>query len=510
VGRYAIVDQLGKGGMGVVYRGWDPQLQRAVAIKMLAAPADGSGMRERFERFAREARSVAALAHPNIVVVHDVGQDDGRPFIAMEYLDGESLAELIERDATLPVAEALRLAIALCDGIAYAHGRGVIHRDLKPGNLMVTSAGVLKILDFGLARITGDPAEIGLTQTGALMGTVQYMSPEQLAGRAADERSDVFAAGAVVYELFARRPAFPARHPSQAMFQLLHVTPEPLAAVVQGVPDGLDAVVARALQKDPAARFQRMDEFGTALRALSDTTGVAPPPARAEVGPIAVGRTNEPGAPRHDSAMDDVLRDWGALVGEALREPTRMPGATPDSIADGDAPHQVLAVERAAMTPVAMTPSRAAEMPRTGSGAIDGAPRKADVSRRAWAVGLTVAAVVAAVAAVVTLALVFGVWGRPADSSDVSSTQSTPLAPVPSSVEPGPAPPTSIPAASPTDRDGSGDGPAARPTAASGPAPARGTPNSRCTALLERAGLGEELSPADRAYLTEQCRSGGR
>jgi serine/threonine protein kinase len=205
IGRYEIVDRLGEGGMGVVYRARDPQLQRTVAIKVLSAEGESEMHQQLRERFAREASSVASLKHHHIVIIYDVGEDAGRPFIAMEFLDGESLADLIKREGSLTREDKIRLSLELCSGLGYAHRRGIVHRDIKPANLMVTGDGVLKILDFGLARVTADVTHAGLTQAGTLLGTPNYMSPEQVMGQSVDHRSDIFAVGAVLYELFAGR-----------------------------------------------------------------------------------------------------------------------------------------------------------------------------------------------------------------------------------------------------------------------------------------------------------------
>jgi serine/threonine protein kinase len=196
IDRYEIVERLGRGGMGVVYLATDPALGRTVAIKMLTE--DNEELRE---RFAREARSAAALKHNNIVTIYDVGEDQGRPFIAMEYLEGENLAEVIRRRAQVPLRQKLDWILELCAGLGYAHRTHIVHRDIKPANLLITTEGALKILDFGIARVTADATADGLTRMGMLMGSPHYMSPEQAEGQPVDERSDIFAVGLVMYEL---------------------------------------------------------------------------------------------------------------------------------------------------------------------------------------------------------------------------------------------------------------------------------------------------------------------
>ena len=216
--------------MGTVYLARDPQLARTLAIKVLLVD---SGHDELRERFAREARSAAALRHPNIVTIYDVGEQAGQPFIAMEYVNGESVAEMIRRRAPIALERKLELIQELYEGLAYAHKSGIIHRDIKPSNLMVTADGDLKILDFGLARLKG-AADSGLTQTGFIIGTPYYMSPEQIEGRLIDQRSDIFAAGLVMYELLTYQKAFSADVPWAVLRQdRLH-----RRAVHPGAPSG--------------------------------------------------------------------------------------------------------------------------------------------------------------------------------------------------------------------------------------------------------------------------------
>jgi serine/threonine protein kinase len=193
IGRYEIVERLGAGAMGMVYRANDPVLHRTVAIKVLPHASD-----ELRERFAQEARAAASLRHPGVVTIYDVGEDEGRPFIAMECLEGETMASLIARRAPLLIDQRLQLIIDLCEGLGYAHQHDLIHRDIKPANLMVTPQG-LKILDFGLARLVASTAHGALTTAGSVIGTAHYMSPEQVLGTTADHLSEVFAVGLVIH-----------------------------------------------------------------------------------------------------------------------------------------------------------------------------------------------------------------------------------------------------------------------------------------------------------------------
>ena len=194
IGRYQVLERIGEGGMGSLYLARDPAIDRLVAIKLLRRGFDTEAVRE---RFAREARAAGRLRHPNIVTIFDVGEHDGDPFIAMEFLAGETLAELVRQGAGLTLSRRLKLLEELCDGLAYAHRAGLVHRDIKPANLMVDAEGVLKILDFGIVRVS----DSGVTQAGVLVGTINYMSPEQVLGTGVDHRSDIFAVGLVAYEL---------------------------------------------------------------------------------------------------------------------------------------------------------------------------------------------------------------------------------------------------------------------------------------------------------------------
>ncbi|HEX9799956.1 MAG TPA: protein kinase [Thermoanaerobaculia bacterium] len=275
--RYRLGDKLGAGGMGVVYRAFDTRLERPVALKVL--PPEAVGDASRRERFVREAKAASALNHPHIVTVFDIdrvatatGEVD---LLAMELVDGEPLDDRLGRGA-LPIAEALELAIQLTDALAAAHRAGIVHRDVKPGNLMVTASGQLKLLDFGLARtlpgVNVDPTAAtvpdGLTMTGAVVGTPAYMSPEQALGRAADARSDVFAAGCVVYEMLAGRRPFAGEAPMDQLVAVVKNEPAPLRGLRAEVPPALERIVARCLAKDPTARCASGAELHAELVAL--------------------------------------------------------------------------------------------------------------------------------------------------------------------------------------------------------------------------------------------------
>ena len=243
IGRYQVVRRIGSGGMGSVFLARDPELDRAVAIKLVKD--DLTDDPELRERFSREARSAARLRHPNIITIFDIGEHEGRPFIAMEYLPGESLADIIRRQPAIELSRVLRWMESLSRGLAHAHRAGIVHRDIKPANLMVDPDGVLKIVDFGIARL-GDSS---LTRDGMLVGTANYMAPEQLLGSGADERCDIFAFGAVFYELLTARKAFPGTIADGLFNRICHEPPEPLAKLCPDL-DRVQRIVAMALEKD--------------------------------------------------------------------------------------------------------------------------------------------------------------------------------------------------------------------------------------------------------------------
>jgi tetratricopeptide (TPR) repeat protein len=236
--------------MGALYLARDPQLDRLVAIKLLKDDLqDNSELRE---RFLREARSVARLRHSNIVVVHDVGEDEGRSFMAMEYIAGATLADVLLRTPVPPLTARLAMVEDLCAGLAHAHSAGIIHRDIKPANIMIDADGVVKILDFGIARL----ADSGMTQEGQIMGSVNYMSPEQVMGRGVDQRTDIFAAGTVLYELITLKQAFPGGIDTGVLHRILHEGPLPLERWTPDIDPELATVVQRAMARDPSARYQ--------------------------------------------------------------------------------------------------------------------------------------------------------------------------------------------------------------------------------------------------------------
>jgi eukaryotic-like serine/threonine-protein kinase len=283
LGRYQIRSLLGAGGIGEVYRARDPHLEREVAIKILAGR---SGITtDQLARFEHEARAVAALNHPNILAIHDVGVQAGMPFIVSELLEGETLRAHLAKGA-LPVDEATGVALQIAAGLTAAHDKGIVHRDLKPENVFITRDGRVKILDFGLAKQTGVVAanaasrSTEVTDYGLVVGTVGYMSPEQVRGHEADARSDVFAFGAVLYEMLTGVRAFTGDSAVETMHAVLTVAPKAPGVVRPGLSSALEHVVERCLEKDPLRRFSSTPEVAAALAVARHSSETVPRPTR--------------------------------------------------------------------------------------------------------------------------------------------------------------------------------------------------------------------------------------
>ncbi len=271
-GKYKILEELGHGGMGVVHKAEDVKLKRFVALKFL--PPHLMDSPELKERFLVEAQAAAALNHPNICVIHEVGDDEGRPYIAMEFVDGETLKDKL-RKGPLKADEALAIACQLAAGLGEAHHKGIIHRDIKSANIMVTAKGQAKVMDFGLAKLRGGSS---LTKSQTTIGTVAYMSPEQARGGDLDARTDIWSLGVVLYELLSGKLPFRGDHDQAVIHQIVHVEPEPLKRARPDLPAGLEEIVGQALAKKPAARYQTMEELGTDLEAVAE--GLKPLNAR--------------------------------------------------------------------------------------------------------------------------------------------------------------------------------------------------------------------------------------
>jgi Tol biopolymer transport system component len=278
LGPYDIESLLGAGGMGEVYRARDARLNRTVAIKVL--PKSFSADADRLQRFTLEARAAAALNHPNILSIFDIGEEQGAPYIVSELLEGTTLRELV-RNGPMPVRKAIDCALQTARGLAAAHDKGIVHRDLKPENIFVTDDGRVKILDFGLAKLTR-PEATGAegealtaqvnTEPGQVMGTAGYMSPEQVRGKAADHRADIFAFGSILYEMLSGKRAFRGESPADTMSSILKEEPEELSETGRNIPLPLERIVRHCLEKNPARRFQSAGDVAFNLEALADSS----------------------------------------------------------------------------------------------------------------------------------------------------------------------------------------------------------------------------------------------
>jgi serine/threonine-protein kinase len=314
IGKYEVVKLIGRGGMGTIYKARDSVLERSVALKVVSSLEVTPELRT---RFFREAQACARLSHPNIVTIHDMGEDGGRLFIVMELLEGEELRQLIARRAPLELEEKLTVLRQLCDGLSFAHQKGIVHRDIKPANIFLVRNGRVKILDFGIAQIAAVATQGDLTRTGMIMGTLRYMAPEQVRGRA-DHRSDIFSVAAVAYELLGGRPPFTGQDPLQILEQLRTEVPPPLAELEPSLPPELSTIVERGMQKDPEHRFAELGQMAQQLelvrRKLAD--GAKRPPVHRQLLDPPDPYKAEP---RDPPAPEAPAREAPALVSPAVK-----------------------------------------------------------------------------------------------------------------------------------------------------------------------------------------------
>jgi TolB-like protein/tRNA A-37 threonylcarbamoyl transferase component Bud32 len=274
-GRYKIMEELGRGGMGVVYKAKDTKLKRTVALKFL--PPELTHVPEVKTRFMREAQAAAALDHPNICTVHEFDETEEKTFISMAYIEGQSLKEKIE-SGPMELDEALRIATQVAQGLQMAHKKGVVHRDIKSANIMVTEDKQAKIMDFGLARMTGGTL---LTQEGVTMGTIAYMSPEQAQGEEVDHRTDIWSLGVVLYEMFTGQLPFMGEHDQAVVYSILNKKPKPITELRSEIPVSIGQVVDKALEKNPDKRYQQVEELLDDLKSIS--AGIVPEEIKARL-----------------------------------------------------------------------------------------------------------------------------------------------------------------------------------------------------------------------------------
>ncbi len=311
IGRYDVVAEIGRGAMGVVYRAVDPMLERTVAIKTINMALDPGEMEHYEKRFTIEARAAGGLNHPNIVTIHDIGRSGDLAYMAMEFLEGRELKDLIA-GSELTVDRALEIAAQAADGLTYAHQHDVVHRDIKPANIMILSDGRVKIMDFGIARMrTADVR----TQTGVVLGSPRYLSPEQVLGKRSDGRADIFSLGVILYEMVAGQPPFNGIDVNSLMFQIVNFTPPPPSSVNTALPQMLDLIIAKALAKSADERYASIAELAADLRAcrqqglgnIVPSLIAAAQPASAESQQMLFDDTTMPATRAEDRSLTPTL-----------------------------------------------------------------------------------------------------------------------------------------------------------------------------------------------------------
>ena len=284
-GRYEIREMIGRGGMAEVHLGYDRRLSRIIAIKLLRSDIAGDPTFQ--ARFRREAQSAAALNHPSIVSVYDSGEEQvttpngavrSVPYIVMEYVEGHTVREFLGEGEAVPIPEAVEIVTGVLDALEYSHRAGIIHRDIKPGNIMLTSTGAVKVMDFGIARAVEDSAAT-VTQTHAVVGTAQYLSPEQARGEVVDARSDLYSTGCLLYELLTGKPPFTGDSAVAIAYQHVREIPRPPSSVAADVPESLDRVVLKALAKNRDDRYQDASHMRADLLAAARGLSVSAPSA---------------------------------------------------------------------------------------------------------------------------------------------------------------------------------------------------------------------------------------
>jgi eukaryotic-like serine/threonine-protein kinase len=320
IGRYQIVGELGKGAMGVVYKATDPNIGRTVAIKTLHFELQGAESEEMLARFRNEARAAGVMNHGNVITVYDAGEQDGMFYIAMEFVAGQTLQDLLKRENALPLEVVTSIARQVCSGLEYAHARGIIHRDIKPANIMITADGTVKIMDFGIAKFGGTL----MTTTGQVVGTPNYMSPEQVKDEAVDARTDVFSVGVLLYEMLTGSRPFSADNVASIIYKIVQESPAPPRDLLPSLPPGLNAVVMKALSKDPAGRFANCAEFSLAIQEYANFHDEARPPL-----PSSADRNNGAAAAGSRSTAGTTTRRTvkldPALTGQFAAKPEAAP-----------------------------------------------------------------------------------------------------------------------------------------------------------------------------------------
>jgi eukaryotic-like serine/threonine-protein kinase len=305
-GRFQVIDELGRGAMGVVYRAQDSALGRTVAIKTIALTGNAAERDVHEARFLQEARAAGSIGHPSIITIYDVGREGDTAFIAMELLEGRDLRDMI-RDVSLMPSRSIDIAALVAEGLAYAHERGVVHRDIKPGNIMVLSDGRVKIMDFGIARLLEPTVK---TQTGVLLGSPQYMSPEQIVGQPFDHRADIFSLGLVLYEMLTGTKPFHGEDIPELMFKVANMPATPPSHIAPDLPPVIDYIVARALKKKADERYASAAELAKDLRAAAREVAASEAAGLERAEAKTVPSNAPEGAPaRNEGNASSMVRD---------------------------------------------------------------------------------------------------------------------------------------------------------------------------------------------------------
>jgi serine/threonine-protein kinase len=380
LGRYVIQSEVGRGAMGVVYKATDSLLERPVAVKTVNITLEREHADKYEARFYQEAKAAGGLNHPNIVTIHDVGKAGEVVYMAMEYIEGVELRSLIGEGRPLRVTQALSIAAQVAEGLAYAHQRGVVHRDIKPANIMVVANGPVKITDFGIARMRGAG---DLTQTGMLLGSPKYMSPEQVIGKRADHRSDIFSLGVILYEMLCGAAPFNGENVTALMYQIVNFVPPAPSSVNEAVPELLDYIVAKMIAKPLEERYQDAAEVARDLRecerqlAATSATGTQPP------------RASTPGVPPPQPTLVDSVAK-STVLAQTLNRTRQADQSQPE--APAPAAHGVaLDSEEATQRLAALTGAASGEstlVPQTATQAIKSIPQapRTRWRRRDWLV----------------------------------------------------------------------------------------------------------------------------